>query len=295
MSTAMTQVKGILQRMLPFAATLIVALVLFYGALWLLQERFIYFPRRYPFQLDQLPPPIEVLRFRASGGAQTAFYVPPRGVPRDAPPKRLWLVFGGNAMTALDWSDWALTHPDADAAFLLVEYPGYGASEGAPSQLAIAEVSDGAFAALAAKLREPAELLAKRSFVLGHSMGAATGLEFATRHPVGGVVLTAPFSTIGDVAARLFGPPVRLLLRERYDNVARLGELALRGIPVTIIHGHDDEIIAFALGERLAQSAPWARFVAIPRAHHNDLYEVAMRPIRSAMLEASGEPPREAR
>lgn len=281
--------------MLRLVLTLLAALVLFHGMLWLLQERFTYFPRRYPFSLDRVPPPIEVLRFD-SGGAQTAFYIPQggphggpqRGTPHDALPPRLWVVFGGNAMTALDWSDWALRHPDRDAAFLLIEYPGYGASEGRPSQARIAAVSDAAVAALSTHLDEPSERLATRSFVLGHSLGAAAGLEFASRWPVAGVVLTAPFSTLGDIAARLFGPQVRWLVREDYDNVARLDQLRPRGIPVTILHGTADEVIAFDLGERLARSAPWAKFVPVLQGRHNDLYEVAGRQIRTAMLEVSG-------
>lgn len=277
--------------MLATLLTLLATLVLFYGALWLFQTRFIYFPRRYPFALDRLPPPIRALSFE-SDGPQHAYFVPARGALRRGEalraPQRLWLVFAGNAMTALDWSSWALAHPDDEAAFLLVEYPGYGASDGAPSRAAIARTSDAAFAALAALVGEAPAALAARSFVLGHSLGAATGLEFACRHPVAGVVLTAPFSTLEDAAAQLFGPPVRPLVRERYDNLARLAELERRGIPVTVLHGRDDEIISFALGERLARSAPWARFVPVEHAHHNDLYEVAGREIRSAMLEVSG-------
>jgi pimeloyl-ACP methyl ester carboxylesterase len=290
----MTQVNPVPEqrypvRVLKLALTALAALGLFHGLLWWQQERMTYFPRRYPFDLDRVPAPIEVLRFD-SAGAQTAFYIPPRGLPRDAPPPRLWLLFGGNAMTALDWADWALRHPDAEAAFLLIDYPGYGASSGKPSQRTIASVSDAAFVALAARLAETTDALAPRTFMLGHSLGAAVALEFACRWPVAGVVLTAPFTTIGDVAASMLGPQVRPLLRDDYDNVARLAELKPRGIPVTVLHGTDDEVIAFGFGERLAASAPWVRFEPIDRGRHNDLYDVAGRQVRTAMLEVSGRP-----
>jgi pimeloyl-ACP methyl ester carboxylesterase len=195
-------------------------------------------------------------------------------------------------MTALDWTDWALRHPDGDAAFLLIDYPGYGASSGAPSQRRIAAASDAAFAALATRLAEPREAeatdrLARSTFVLGHSIGAAVGLEFSARWPVAGVVLTAPFTTIGDMAAKIFGPQVRWLLRDDYDNLARLAELRARGIPVTVLHGSEDEVIPFAFGERLARSASGVKFVVIPGGRHNDLYEVAAGEIRAAMLDAS--------
>lgn len=272
--------------MVKLLVTVLAALVLLHALLWLLQERLTYFPRRYPFSLDRVPPPIEVLRFE-SGGAQTAFYIPHRDPARSAAAKRVWLVFGGNAMTALDWSDWALRHPDPEAAFLLIEYPGYGASAGSPSQQSIAAASDAAFTALAARSSEPTERLARRTLVLGHSIGAGAGLDFAVRWPVAGVVLTAPFTTIGDMATKLFGPQVRWLLRDDYDNLARIAELAPRGVPITVLHGTEDEVVPFAFGERLAQSASGVKFVAIERGRHNDLYEVAAPRIRAAMLDAS--------
>lgn len=280
----MTQVNGILHPMLEVLLTAIAAVALFYGALWAFQERFIYFPRRYRFGVEQLPRSIEPLRFECRFGAQVAFYIAPRSNRRS----RLWLVFGGNAMCALDWSDWALKHPDRDAAFLLLDYPGYGYCKGLPSRVRIEEASDAAFVALAAHLKDSPENLSKQLHLLGHSLGAATALEFACRHTVQGIVLTAPFTTLKAVAVKLFGPPVGPLVRERYDNLARLDELANRGFPLVILHGMDDETVAFEFGDRLARSAIWARFEPIPHAHHNDLYEVAGREIRKAMLEVSG-------
>ena len=275
--------------MLEVLLTLLAAIALFYAALWAFQMRFIYFPRHYLFALERLPPPLQALRSSTRSGDQFSFYLPPRSGTRN----RLWVIFGGNAMAALDWRDFALTHPDADAAFLLIEYPGYGYSRGLPSRESIAEASDAAFAALAVHLRVTPASLSQHSFVLGHSLGAATALEFACRNPPQGLVLTAPFSTLRDVASRLFGPPVRPLLRDNYDNIARLGELANRGFPAAILHGLDDDIVPFELGDRLARSAIWARFEPIPGARHNDLYEVAANEIKQAMLEVSGQVQRE--
>ncbi len=274
--------------MLQFLLTVIFAVALFYAALWAFQRRFIYFPRHYLFALERLPPPLQALRSTTAAGEQFSFYLPaPSGVRQ-----RVWVVFGGNAMAALDWRDWALTHPDPDAAFLLIEYPGYGYSRGKPSRKAIAAASDAAFAALAVHLRVSPEALAKQTFLLGHSLGAATALEFACRRAsqgeVQGIVLTAPFTRLRDVAVKLFGPPVGPLVHETYDNIARLSELSSRGFPAVILHGLDDEIIAFELGDRLARSALWVRFEPIAGAHHNDLYQVAEREIRAAMLAVSG-------
>lgn len=262
----------------------------FYALLWLFQERLIYFPRRYQaLTPNALRPPFEALAYTTSAGRQTAIWVRPTA--GDAAPGRVWLVFGGNAMTALDWSDWAERHPDRDAGFLLMDYPGYGFSEGAPNRTRIVESAPAAFTALATRLGLTPDALAARTHLLGHSLGAAAALEFATRQPPRGLVLTAPFSTLADVAAHHYGPLVRPLVTERWDNAARLAELGAHAPgrpPLVIVHGDADEVIPFALGERLAAAAPWAKFVPVPGARHNDLYDRAPEVIRQAMAEVAG-------
>lgn len=267
----------------------------FYALLWLFQERLIYFPRRYALPPEQLPAPLVPLRYATAAGPQCAIYLPPKS-RRDAnaaerrQPDRLWLAFGGNAMTALDWLDWATRHPDPDAAFLLIDYPGYGFSAGTPNRVRIRENSAAAFAALAARLDLTPEALAARTLLLGHSLGAAAALEFAVTQPPRGIVLTAPFTSMVEIAAHHYGPLVHPLLTERWDNAARLAELGAHAPgrpPTVILHGEADEVIPFRFGQRLAASAPWTRFVAVPGGRHNDLYDVAPEVIRAAMAEVA--------
>jgi len=262
----------------------------FYALLWLFQERLIYFPRRYAQSPGALPAPLQPLIYSTSAGAQCAVYLPPRSAGPEASPGPLWIVFGGNAMTALDWLDWTTRHPDPSAAFLLIDYPGYGFNAGTPNRARIVESGPAAFLALAAQLDVPPERLAARTLLLGHSLGAAAALEFAVKQPPRGIVLTAPFTSLADIAAHHYGRVVLPVLTERWDNPARLAELGLdsaRRPKIVILHGADDEIIPFEQGQRLAAGAPWTRFEALPGAHHNDLYDSAPETIRRAMAEVA--------
>ncbi|MCA1764735.1 MAG: hypothetical protein LC633_00515 [Desulfobulbaceae bacterium] len=128
------------------------------------QHRLIYYPRSYVGK-PPLPERGEVLGYNTGQGRQAAFYLPPAGDPGQVP-GRLWLMFGGNASLALDWLGLIKDFPDPEAAFLLVDYPGYGRSEGRPGPAAILESAETALLALAAHLGAPPADLERRRFHL---------------------------------------------------------------------------------------------------------------------------------
>lgn len=254
-------------------------------ALLLLQDGLIYLPRKYPADLAPLLPKGAVtLEYRTGQGDQTAFYRPAKA--GDAP-ERLWLLFGGNGALALDWKEFVDAYPDDHAAFLLVDYPGYGRCAGAPSPSRIGDNADGAFAALAAKLGQTPESLTARSAVLGHSLGAAAASQFAARHALARVVLVAPFTELRAMARGVVGWPLCWLLKANFDNRARLDEVMARqpAPPVTILHGTDDEVIPVAMGRDLAGRFPGrVTFREIPGADHNGILALAESEIVAAML-----------
>src|SRR3712207_8818864 len=53
----------------------------------------------------------------------------PRGAEQGIP-ERIWVAFPGNGSLALDWLAFVARDPNPANAYLLVDYPGYGRSEG---------------------------------------------------------------------------------------------------------------------------------------------------------------------
>lgn len=244
------------------------------AALFFFQRRLIYFPRHYGPEYTALMPQCERLEFTTSSGKQVTFYLPPKDKSLTTPEK-LWVLFPGNASLGLDWLDLLNEICDERAGYLLIDYPGYGASEGAPTMPAIGETSDAALVALATHLKTEPAVLEKDLNVLGLSIGTATGLQFAVRHPVRRVVLLAPFTTMLAMARRSVGWPLNLLLQDRFDNRARLDELAARSPrpEVHIIHGTSDSLVPFAMGKELAERHPdMVKLHAIAGATHELLY-----------------------
>ncbi len=237
-----------------------------------LQSWFIYLPRRYtPEDYEGAPPSMKEIVYTTTEGSMTAYYVPARGEFR-----RLWVVFNGNGGTALGWRHFARDCPASGAAFLLVDYPGYGVNEGRPAPWTIQESAEEALRATAREFDDRQEL-SKSLCVLGHSLGAATGLAFAARHPdIQRVIAVSPFTSMRSMARRTVGWPLCLLLTHHFDNDKRLGEMAARRDPpdVFIVHGTADDVIPVSMGKELAALHPrMIRFIEIPGADHNALID----------------------
>lgn len=271
------------------------AVILVAVFLLLAQHRMIYFPRHYEAGTVNTLKTVESLAYSTSQGRQQSYYVPPRSGTAWQLPSRIWVTFSGNGGLALDWLDFVRAYPAAHEAFLLMDYPGYGSCAGKPSSKTIEESADAALAALASRLGVSVAELEPRLGVLGHSLGAASALGFASAHPVARVVLLAPFTTLRDMARRSVGWPLCYLLLDNFDNRARLQEIARRASPppVEILSGVEDELIPFAMGEQLAQNcgsnsnpgqgAFAVHFQTVASAGHNDIISVGEPQIFAAM------------
>jgi pimeloyl-ACP methyl ester carboxylesterase len=113
-------------------------------------------------------------------------------------------------------------------------------------------------------------------------MGAA---EFGVR----GGVLLAPFTSTMDMTSEVVGLPLGFLVTHRFDNRARLTELAEKGPGrLVILHGSDDEVIPVAMGRELAAAHPeWITFRELDGGRHNTLQEDHTAEIVQAMREVS--------
>ncbi|MES2982046.1 MAG: alpha/beta hydrolase [Verrucomicrobiota bacterium] len=236
------------------------------------QSKLIYFPRPYGAEVtakwsaETHGKPIE---FTTSQGRQKAFL---QGKLKS--PRNLWIVCGGNGTVALDWSEWLRKHAPPEDAYLLVDFPGYGDCEGYPNPARIRE-SLRAAVPLATKTLGWSDPNPEQLRFFGHSLGAGACLIGATEFKIQRGILLAPFTSTMDMADVVIGLPVGFLVTHRFDNEARLAELAARGPgEVIIIHGSDDESIPVTMGRKLAeQRKDVVHFIEIPGARHNTIQD----------------------
>lgn len=226
----------------------------------------VYHPRPYDDSYAYaLPADGEEINYTVGSAKFSAYYLPGGGKPL---PKRVWLSFCGNGSLALDWTSVLRDYPWNGDAFLLIDYPGYGKNGGYATIASTRASADAALKALAEKLQTDEDHL--KLCAIGHSLGAAVALDFAAQHNVERVVLIAPFTTLREEAATIFGGWIARLLIESYDNRANLADVLKRNpnARVAIFHGTSDEVIPVRMGRELAREFPFAEFFAVENANH---------------------------
>jgi len=197
------------------------------------------------------------------------FYLPTDRARRNA---RAILFLHGNAGNASHRLPNAAELARLGADVLLIDYRGYGMSEGTPSE-------SGAYAdarAGLAHLTEERGFPEQRIVLFGRSLGAAVAVDLARDTDLAGVILESTFSSAADVARATMGPVLAYLARGRFDSASKIDRIRS---PLLFFHGDRDQIVDYELGRRLFELAPEPKqFETISGAGHNDTVEVGGRP-----------------
>jgi len=242
---------------------------------FLLQRHLIYFPWRWDEgAARRANPGYEDVRIPTADGETLHGWLR----RRDSAPWTV-IIFHGNAGNLSVQEGTMAPFLALDLQVLLFDYRGYGLSTGEPSQEgllldgeAVVDYTEGA-------LKVPRD----RRVYFGQSLGTGVATLLAARRPPARLILESSFDSLTSVArAHYFYLPVGLLLRDRYDCAAAIGNIRC---PVLFLHPAEDEIIPCKLGCALfGKALEPKRFVTIPGARHNDpldssasLYPAAIR------------------
>ena len=165
---------------------------------------------------------------------------------------------------------------------LIFDYPGYGRSEGSPSQAAVLASSRRAWK----WLREEQGLAPERILVFGRSLGGAVATRLvhellARSEWVKGLVVESSFATLGGVAQSQYPwLPVKLLLRHPFDNRERLKEI---DVPSLVVHSPEDDIVDFRFGEEIYRLLPGPKEFLEIEGPHNGGWLLSLAAYRSAV------------
>jgi fermentation-respiration switch protein FrsA (DUF1100 family) len=148
---------------------------------------------------------------------------------------------------------------------LIFDYPGYGKSEGRPSEAGCYAAADAAYD----WLRRVPGVPEDRILLYGGSLGGGVAVDLAGRRPHRALLLAKTFTSMPDVGRQLYPwLPVRLLMRNRFDNLAKIGKCTR---PVVIASGTADRLVPLAQGRRLFAAANEPKlFYPLEGQDHND-------------------------
>ena len=232
--------------------------------LFLFQSHFIYRPSD---EMEGTPKSFgmeyEEVSLKTEDGLKlNAWYVPAEGATHTL------LFFHGNAgnisgrLASID-----IFHR-LGLSVLIVDYRGYGRSEGDPSE------EGTRLDALAAwdHLVTERKFAPDRIVIFGRSLGGGVAAQLARENRPAALILESTFTSVPDMAAdKYFFLPLRWLCRFSYDTQASLADTKC---PVLVVHSADDDMIPFSHGKALFEAASEPKeMLTISGPHNGGMFE----------------------
>jgi fermentation-respiration switch protein FrsA (DUF1100 family) len=172
---------------------------------------------------------------------------------------------------------------DQGLQVFIYDYRGYGRSGGRPSEKGIYQDGLAAYDYLVSRRKLPPDCI----IPFGRSLGAAAAIEIAMRRDVRCLIIESAFTSTRDMAKRMF--LFQLLspfLPANYNNLEKIQAIH---VPKLIIHGEEDDIVPFSMGQRLYKAASGPKsFYPIAGAGHNDTYLVGGKDYAEAFSRFAG-------
>ena len=234
-----------------------------------LDQMMVYFPER---KLSATPSDLGLAYQKVSMTATDGTKIHGWHVPGESRTTLLWLHGNaGNISHRVD--NIAMLIQKTGIGVFIIDYRGYGRSEGKPSEKGLYMDAEAAFEHMTTDLGLGPE---EDIVLFGRSLGVGVAVEMATRYRVRSVVVESGFTSVREMSKSSGMGALSILLLPlidaRYDSLSKMGSTLS---PVMVIHGDRDEMVPFEMAEKLfaAASEP-KRFYPIPGASHNDTYVV---------------------
>lgn len=174
------------------------------------------------------------------------------------------LFFHGNAGNLSHRLESISIFHDIGLAVFIIDYRGYGRSEGRPTERGTYRDAMAAWNYLVGERRlRPDEII-----VFGRSLGGAVAAALAAKVTPAAVILESTFTSIKDLGKHHYPYlPVSWISRIHYPVDKYITSFKC---PVLVIHSNQDEVVPARLGQRLFDSAPEPKmFLPVSGDHNN--------------------------
>jgi uncharacterized protein len=238
---------------------LLTVVLLYAGAavyMWIRQDHFLFLPNHW----EPLPE-FEKYRWdREVNGVKLQGWFLDKGAGTTV------VFHGGNAQDLAGHCERIFAELDSNA--LLVNYRGYGQSEGTPGEKAM--IAD-CIAVLDLFCREQKVPLSS-IYLMGRSLGSGLSVQTAAARPdVAGVILVTPYESIAAIARYQYPwLPIGRMLRHPFRSIDYAPEM---NVPALILLAEHDEVIPVESGRKLGEAWGGPKEIITLPAGHNDINE----------------------
>ena len=177
-----------------------------------------------------------------------------------------FLFFHGNGGNNADRAEYFRALTDAGFGLLALDYRGYGASDGSPSEEGFYEDARAAIEYATRTLHLPPNQIV----LYGESIGTGVAVQMATEFPAAAIVLQSPYTSIEALGKERFSwLPVHSLIVDKFDSLSKIASVHA---PLLLFHGENDNIIPVEQGKILfAKANEPKEAVFFSLQGHNDL------------------------
>jgi fermentation-respiration switch protein FrsA (DUF1100 family) len=176
------------------------------------------------------------------------------------------LYFHGNAGNISHRLHTIRQFHDLDLSVFIIDYRGYGDSEGRPSERGLYRDAEAAWE----YLTETRAIPAGDIVVLGRSLGGSLAAWLAAERNPRALIVDSAFTSVPDIGQDVYPwLPVRLLSRIQHPTREHVTRASC---PVLVVHSRDDEIIPFHHAEALFSAANEPKTFLELRGGHNDTH-----------------------
>ena len=232
--------------------------------IWWLQPRMIF----YPLKTVQSTPADWGMAFEhvqlttEDGIALHGWLIPAAGRRTEAP--HTLLFFHGNAGNISHRRDSIAIFNALGLDVLIIDYRGFGQSEGSPSEQGLYRDAAAAWR----WLTQGRGIAAGDIVIFGRSLGGAVAIQLAAQTQPAGLIVESSFDDLGSLAEEHYPLLSRLIpLRYRFPAAEQLAAVRC---PLLVLHSPDDRIVPYRLGRRLFAAAAVPKTFVDLRGGHND-------------------------
>ncbi|VAW12134.1 hypothetical protein MNBD_BACTEROID05-612 [hydrothermal vent metagenome] len=180
---------------------------------------------------------------------------------------KVLLFFHGNAGNISGRVEKVQIFYDLGLSVFIIDYRGYGKSDGSPTEKGMYLDAQGAYDYLV----DERNIAGEDIIVYGASLGGVAAIDLANQRKISSLIVDGTFSSARDMAKQIFPFIPSFLINIKLDSIEKIKNIE---VPKLMIHSMDDQTVPFSLGKKLFDAASEPKIFLSLSGDHNEVHNV---------------------